>query len=334
MIRYSKQVAQLTAIAAAVLAAPAFAATAVDANAEFDTGFQNHSNGVIQGGRIETNISGKGTNGDFFVAGRGTLILGASGSAGADDAWVQFGNSAVDVKLVRFEAADLWPTPGDVFRMSSLYTLNTLRGRATYAGPAGTNDRFHAAITANIAPGTSLEVGIVEKKDVSNGPAVGLAPAGSGGAKGIRPSVAFAAGPVSARLGFESGKVADGIAPSTATASFTGFGGWVSAGVAPDVTVRANFSSGKVKFAAGDLKTSAILLGVDVMGANISLETGKNKQGGVDTKNTDIFAAYAMPLFGVKGATFQPALGYQKLKVGSAATVNNTKVGFRVHYDF
>jgi len=328
MTRYFK----LSAVAAAaLLAAPAFAATAVDANAEFDTGYQNHGNGVIQGGRIETNISGKGTNGDFFVAGRGTLILGSSGSAGADDAWVQFGNSVVDLKMVRFEAADLWPTPGDVFRMSSLYTLNTLRGRATYAGPAGTNDRFHAAITANIAPGTSLEVGIVEKKDVSTSPAVGLSPAGAGGAKGIRPSVAFAAGPVSARLGFETGKVADG---ATATASFTGFGGWVSAGVAPDVTVRANFSSGKVKFGAGDLKTSAILLGVDVMGANISFETGKNKQGGVDTKNTDIFAAYAIPLFGVKGATFQPALGYQKLKVGSGATVNNSKVGFRVHYDF
>jgi len=320
---------KLSAVMAAIVAAPAFAAIAVDGNAEFDTGVASGNNSdksSFQGGRIELNFNGRAEGNGGFVAGRGTVIASNAGnSSGVDDAWVQIGTSAVDVKLGRFEAADLYPTPGDVFRIggAGLSTTNVLRGRTTYAGTAGTNDRVHMALTAALGA-ASLEVGLVDTKDVSN-----TAP-GKGGSKGIRPSVAFAAGPVNARIGFESGKTADGAAGQ---ASFTGVGGGLSAGLGM-ATLRFNFGSNKTKLSTGETKTTGILLGADVGALNVSFESGKKTTvGGADVKTTGVFAAYAIPLFGIKGATFQPALGTGSDK-SAGVTKTTTKVGARVHYDF
>jgi len=317
---------KLSAVMAAIVAAPAFAAINVDGNAEFDTGVAS-GNGSdkssFQGGRIELNFAGRAEGNGGFVAGRGTVIAGnqaSSGAAGVDDAWVQIGTAAADVKLGRFEAADLYPTPGDVFRIggAGLTTTNVLRGRTTY-GTSG-NDRVHLALTAALGA-ASLEVGLVDTKDVST--------AGKGGSKGIRPSVAFAAGPVNARIGFESGKTADG----ANQVSFTGFGGGLSA-AAGMATLRFNFGSNKTKFVTvAETKTTGFLVGADVGALNVSFESGKKTQGASETKTTGVFAAYAIPLFGIKGATFQPAFGTGSDKTGATKTTV-TKVGARVHYDF
>ncbi|MEY8878654.1 MAG: carbohydrate porin [Leptothrix sp. (in: b-proteobacteria)] len=322
---------KLSAVMAAIIAAPAFAGTTVDANAEFDTGYTNKNVGTSQGGRIEINVAGKAEQNGGFVAGKGTVIAAMNGgstssgnnSAAIDDAWVQFGTPAVDLKLGRFEAADLYPTPGDVFRKGGLYTTNNLRGRSLLAAGGGNvDDRLHMALTANLAAGVALEVGLVDKKDVSTN--------GAQGSKGIRPAISFNAGPVAARLGFEAGKTADA---GAAEASFSGVGGTLSAGVGAGVTARLNFANGTTKFAAGDKKQTAILLGADVGALTVSFETGNNKQAGVTTKVNGLFGAYSIPLF-VKGATIQPALGYGSTQVGSAAKTSVTTVGARIHYDF
>jgi len=313
---------KLSAVMAAIIAAPAFAAINVDGNAEFDTGVAS-GNGSdkssFQGGRIELNFAGRAEGNGGFVAGRGTVIAGNSGTAGIDDAWVQAGTAAADVKLGRFEASDLYPTPGDVFRIggAGLTTTNVLRGRQTYAPTS--NDRVHLALTANLGA-ASLEVGLVDTKDVST--------AGKGGSKGIRPTVGFAAGPVNARIGFETGKTADG----ASQASFSGFGGGLSA-AAGMATLRFNFGSNKTKLSTGDVKTTGFLVGADVGALNVSFESGKKTVGATDTKTTGVFAAYAIPLFGIKGATFQPAFGTGTDKTGATKTTV-TKVGARVHYDF
>jgi len=321
--------ARLSVVAAAVIAAPAFAATSVDANAEFDTGVQSGdvkaSNGSFQGGRIEINFAGRAEMNGGFVAGRGTVIAGNAGNqAGVDDAWVQAGTSAFDVKLGRFEASDLYATPGDVFRIggAGLTSTNLLRGRTTYTGAAGTNDRLHMALTANLAPGMSLEIGLVDAKDVTT--------TGKGGAKGVRPTLGFSSGALSGRVGFESGKLGES---ATKEISFTNVGATVSFNLGGGMALRANLGNSTVKATAGDIKVSGMLLGFDMGGLNISVESGKRTQTGTaDVKTSGLFAAYAMPLFGIKGATFQPAIGTGTDDNGTKTTV--TKVGARVHYDF
>ncbi|MEX8492501.1 carbohydrate porin [Sphaerotilus sp.] len=315
---------QFAVAVAALMAAPAFAGTTVDANAEFDTGYYNQGRGSQQGGRIEVNIAGKAEKDGYFVAGRGTAILakGTNNTAGVDDAWVQIGSSMVDVKLGRFEAADLWPTPGDVVRVGGIYTTNILRGRATYNNVYA-DDRFHAAVTANLAPGTSLEVGLVDKKSVG-----GVAAS----AKGIRPSIGFSAGGINARVGGEFGSMGDGAGN---TSSFNGLGATASMAFMPGVTGRINLASGKTNSTAAvaELKRSAMLLGVDVAGVNLSVETGKDTQGAVTTKRNGLFAAYTMPLFDIKGASVAPAIGTQSTDVNGVKTTD-TRLAVRVHYDF
>jgi hypothetical protein len=70
--------------------------------------------------------------------------------------WFQVGTSFVDVKLGRFEATNLFPTPHDTLVLGSYYNAGTLRGRfgnttaQTAAGdsPAtASHGEFHAAVT-------------------------------------------------------------------------------------------------------------------------------------------------------------------------------------------
>ncbi|MDP4301021.1 hypothetical protein [Leptothrix discophora] len=61
---------KLSAVMAAVIAAPAFAAATMDANLELDTKFGNQSRGVSQGGRVEFNVGGKAGGDAGFVAAR------------------------------------------------------------------------------------------------------------------------------------------------------------------------------------------------------------------------------------------------------------------------
>jgi len=310
----ASRIAQAAAIALAALAAPAFAAATVDANAEFDTGTVDSKDasakGSFQGGRIETNVAGRAEGNGGFVAGRGTVIMGRNGGASIDDAWVQLGTSSVDVKLGRFEAADLYGTPADVVRIGGVYQTNTLRGRD--------DNRVHAAVTFNAAPGVSVELGLVDKQNTA-----------AAGAKGVRPVVSYASGPLSLKVGMESGKIGDG----TKEYSFSGTGAAVSYALGRDVTLRANLSHGSFKYAT-ESKKSAVLVGVDVGAFSASYESGESKDGAVTTKVSGLFAGYTLPLFGIKGASLTPALGTGTTKMTGAADVTTTKVAVRVHYDF
>jgi len=303
------------ALALAALAAPAFAATNLDANAEFDTGTQNlkssGAKGSFQSGRVEANISGRVEGDGGFFASKGTVIIGRNGGASVDDAWVQLGTSSVDVKLGRFEAADLYATPADVVRIGGLYGTNLLRGRD--------DNRVHAACTFNLGTGVSLELGLVDVKDTS-----------AAGSKGVRPVLSYGAGPLSLKVGLESGKTSAG--GGTEEASFSGVGAALAYNLG-SANVRANLANGKIKEAAGDKKRSALLLGVDVGGLSLSAESGKDEQAGVSTKYAGAFGGYSFQLFGVKNATVTPAFGTQSKDVGGTKTTD-TKLAVRIHYDF
>lgn len=260
--------------AAALIAAPAFAAPTIDANIELDTTYQNKNRGASQGGRVETNIYSKTDKGGGFVAGRGTIILGKSGSATVDDMWVQFGNASGDIKLGRFEAADLFPAGKDVIvedgGAPSGYRTNAFRGRTTSA---------HAALTVNAAPGVGFELGVMASAKNS----------------GIRPVVSFAVDNFSVKVGLETGKNASGDKVNGAGVTV----GTTMAGAALNLS----YGSGKVK----EVKGSSLGLNATIGAAGLGYIMDKTG----DKKENTVYAAYSLPLFDT-GATITPAVSYGK----------------------
>jgi hypothetical protein len=327
----------LIAAAALSLAAGANAAVTFngDANVELDTTSTSATNNAgasansfSQGGRVEINLAGKSTSGDNFVAGRATIIANKSGGASTDDAWAQFGNSKVDLKIGRFEAADLAPQGRDTIVNRTghgAYTANTMRGRTAAA---------HAAATVNFGAG-SLEFGIVETKSVAdlNGGA-NYAETTANAGKGIRPVLSFGAGPASVKLGFESGKVVEG----SAFKDISGFGATVGLKAGPG-NLNVNLANATVKLAT-ETKLNTLMANYTVdMGPWVFVESASNKQGGTTEKNTLFALGYEFSLFGIKGTSLVPAVQVAKTSnyigaAAGAASPKDTSFRVRVHYDF
>ncbi|MCU0956595.1 MAG: carbohydrate porin [Hydrogenophaga sp.] len=296
--------------AAAAACAAAFAAhadVAFDANLELDTTYTNkvdaparnaRESDLSLGGRVEVNAGAKATNGDAFVAGRASLLIKKDGDTGVDDLWVQFGNKAMDIKLGRFEAMDLFPLGKDVVVEEagySAYKANALRGRFG-------RDTVHGALGINAGSAVRVELGLVYSKD-------------AGTVRGARPALTYTAGPLSLRAGLESVKQVDGGDTETGV----GF----SVGYALNSDSRINLNLAKKE----DDKT----VGVNaVFGpAGVGLIYGKGATAA--DKVTTVYAAYSLPLFGVKGAFITPALSYSK---GGTGTDAQLAARVRINYAF
>jgi hypothetical protein len=357
MIRYSKHVAKLSAIAAAVLAGPTFAAMTTDANLELDSDYRtrinstpdtnNRDGGVSQGGRVEFNIAGKAGDANGFVAARGTLLLKKDGTAATDDMWGQIGTGMADVKLGRFEATDMFPPGKDVLvedgaTAAGGYRTNVLRGRK------GSTD-FHAALTVNPGSGLSFELGLIETGRKLDPTLLGDLPDGwpYGAVKGIRPVVSFAAGPVTVKAAFETGSHLDTRAvagppaiPGLSGPKFTGFGVTVG-GSLEGVAFNVNLGTGKVKsnsalaavIGANDIKSTSFGANATFGPAGVGLIMDTDKIGSVKSKDTVIYAAYSIPLFST-GAELTPAISHQTGKVGSTSLDSATAVRVRLNYKF
>lgn len=265
---------QLAVAAAALIAAPAFAAVGFDANVEMDTTYQNNARGASQGGRVELNAFSKSDKGGGFVAGRASYMAGKGGTVGVDDMWVQIGNSAGDIKLGRFEAADLFPAGKDVIvedgGAPSGYRTNVFRGRTSSA---------HAALNLNAGGGVGFELGLMADKKNT----------------GIRPVVSFGMDGFSVKLGVENGKNAAG-------AKVSGAGLTVGTSMA-GMGLNASIGSGKV---AG-VKGSSFGLNATMGAAGVGYILDKNGSA----KENIFYAAYSLPLFDT-GATITPAASYSK----------------------
>jgi hypothetical protein len=297
--------------AVAALCATSFAAqaqVAFDANLELDTTYTNRVKASASnardrdlglGGRLEVNASAKATNGQNFVTGRGSLLLKKDGETGVDDFWVQAGNASMDIKLGRFEAVDLFPVGKDTvleFAGYTPYQGNILRGRKG-------SDEFHSAVGLNAAPGLRFEMGLVFSKEADK-------------ARGVRPAVVYTSGPLTLRAGFESMKIV-----GTTGKSETGLalsGGYQ---VNKDLYVNANF--------AKQDKDKTFGLNATMGNAGIGLIQGKGE--GAEDKVTSVYAAYTLPLLGVKGASVTPALSYSK---GGKGTDNQLAARVRINYAF
>ncbi|WP_295956562.1 carbohydrate porin [Rhodoferax sp.] len=333
-----------TALAAmAMVSAAAFAAVDIDANIELDSKVLNQSRGASQSGRVELNGSKK-MGSQYFIAGRATYLAHPDGTAGTDDLWAQIGNDTADIKLGRFEAANLFQTPGDVlvdYAGFTPYQANVLRGRQGAYGNG--NASFRAAGTLLLGGGFSFELGAVSSK--------------GSGATGLRPVLSYANGPLHLAGGIEAiqySSVAGSAAGTTTTCGVTvgsactttvtslatpatvgsrqtGFGltGDYNFG---GFTLTSNFASGKD---INGLKQSTFAL----MGAfgNLTVASvfGKAAQAtGDDMKVTTFWAAYAIPFFDVKGATITPAVMYSKGSGANSSAPKSSGGAVRVHYDF
>jgi hypothetical protein len=306
-----------TAIAAAVLSlgSSAFALT-VDANIELDNTYRSGSavaaadEGLSQGGRVELNAAGK-AGANMFVAGKAAFLAKKDGTVATDDMWIQVGSAGGDVKLGRFEAADLFPLAQDTLinHAGNVYGTNTLRGRKD-------GSQFHAAGTLNLGTGLSLELGVVQTKSA---------------AKGVRPVLSYVAGPLTARIGFEAGQyVAVGGAPANdvrgvgATVGYD-FGGFKLTG---------NLASGKQDRATNN-NQSAFAVTAGVGSLVVGLISAKNEAAaGGDDKVQTVYASYNIPLFDIKGASITPGLSSSTLKTAAGVETSENSFRIRLNYAF
>ncbi|WP_394791315.1 hypothetical protein [Rhodoferax sp.] len=336
-----KTVFRATAIAAiAMVSASAFAAADFDANIELDSRVENNSRGASQVGRVELNASKK-MGSKYFIAGRATYLAHPDGTAGTDDLWAQMGSDTVDIKLGRFEAANLFQTPGDVlveYAGFSPYQANVLRGRqGAYSNGVAP---FHAAVNVQLGGGLTLEIGGVSSK-------------ANGGATGLRPVLSYANGPLHLAAGVEALRY-QGTAATTTTnttsctlvGSTCTFGTTTTAATAGvsrtgygltgdynfgGVTLYANYAAAKT---ALGLKQNTFALMAGIGNLTVASVFGKQENpGNEDMKVTTFWAAYAIPFFDVKGATITPAVSFSS-GGGSNNAKDSSGFALRVHYDF
>ncbi|ABM35550.1 carbohydrate porin [Polaromonas naphthalenivorans] len=308
-----------TAIALAVTLVTASAAHAAEfnANLELDSTYLNNNRGLSQSGRVEVNAVGKvGSN--YFVAGRASLLAKKDGAAATDDMWVQLGSSTADLKLGRFEAADLFRLPRDVLVLyatgdgvSSVYRANVLRGRAG-------SEVFQAAGTVNLGSGLSFELGAIETRAT-----VGTLPGAAYVApKGLRPVLSYEQGPWLLRAGLESIKY------NVGGKTRTGFGFTGSYNFS-DFTLVGNAAANKD--ASGNKQTSYALIGDTKFGLGGGLIFGNTKLPAGSYKVTTAYAAYTFPLFDIKGATVTPAVSFSK---AGGVNRSNDETGVRVRFNY
>lgn len=312
----------IAATVAALCAGNALAAPAIDANIEFDNTYRSGSKvdntadeGMSQSGRVELNASGK-AGADMFVAARASLLARKDGTAATDDMWIQVGSARGDVKLGRFEAADLFPLAQDTLinHAGNVYYGNALRGRKDA-------NVFHAAGTVNLGEGLRVEVGAISTKTLAS-------------ASGIRPVLSYASGPLSARIGFEAGHFAPAVIGGPTNKVRGGaitlgydFGGFKLTG---------NFASGKTDSALSNNKQRGLAVTAAMGGLVVGAIAGKTDQAaGGHEKVQTFYTSYSMPLFDIKGATITPALSTSTAKLSlNGAKTQETSFRLRFNYVF
>ncbi len=291
---------------AAVAAAAAFVSLAhadvsFNANIEHDI-MKKTGADVSSGGRVELNaMATLAKSGDNFVNAKATLTVptGSGQDVGIDDAWLQFGNSSVDLKIGRQEAADLFPLGKDVVvegasvvGFNGGYRANKLRGRIK-------SGALHGVVGLNAAPGLRLELGLVTKKETDM--------------YGLRPTVVYSAGAVTVRAGFESLR-ADG------QPSKSGFG--LSVGFAPAEGVNVNVNYAKSS------KLNGQSLGINATFGPAGVGYVQDKDNALNAKVNTFYAAYSFPLMDIKGASITPAISR------SSGTGVDGVTAFKVRFNY
>ena len=302
---------KLAAVAALCAASLAHAQTSpytLNTQVEFDARLSNQvadtatnvrEGGSAVAGHVQFDWGTRFKNSGYFVNVGLQLPLKKDEFHSVHDAWIQAGNAFADLKLGRFEGMDLFPLGKDnvveYFTGYRTYQANTLRGRH---GSGVT----HGALGLNAAPGLRVELGLVSTQT-------------TGLSHGLRGSARYTTGPLTLRGGLESIKTVgtDG--------SQTGFG--LSAGFAltEDIVFNANYAA-KDKDSTIGLNATLGALGVGW----VSVIDDR----WIDKANT-LYAAYTLPMPGLRGARITPAISWAK---GGSDTKAQLAIGVRFHHAF
>lgn len=300
-----------------------------NANVELDTTRQTDSEST-QTGRVEVNLFGKTTFGDAFVAGKATLLARKDGSTGTDDMWIQAGTSAADLKLGRFEGADLFPAGRDTVLNragSGVYRANFIRGR--FGGSSG--NVIHLAGTANLGNGFGLELGLADTRDAAN-----LSP---GQAEGLRPVLTYTANGVAVKAGFEFGRSFDNSSGRAEFAKTRGFGLTVGKAIGPGIA-NLNLAAGKLD---GLWKAATVAANYTIpLGPWVHFEYGRldPEAPGLRTETVRTFGVgYQFSLFGIKDAYITPAFSYSSASsangfAGLGGSGRDTERAFRLRFNY
>ena len=298
----------------AAVAALCAAAAAAHADVKFDANFEGDTTNINaasdsfkSGGRIEVNANAALLKqGDNFVNARASLLLGLNADSTVDDAWIQFGNSSVDLKIGRFEAVDLFPVGKDTV----LELANSVGYRANVGRGRFKDGQFHGALGLNAAPGLRFELGVVGSNGLDNKEAEY---AKKFVESAVRPAVTYTTGDLTLRAGFESF--------DKGTGSKTGYGLSAGYALAKDASVNVNYAN------SSDLDSSSVGANLTYGPAGIGYVKDKTGATTVDT----VYAAYSFPLLGVKGASITPAISTSS---GGTGVADKTALRVRLNYQF
>ncbi len=302
---------KLAAVAALCAASLAHAQTSpytLNTQVEFDARLSNQvtdtANNVREGGsavagHVQFDLAMPLGNNGYFVNIGAQLPLKKDEFHRVHDAWIQAGNAFADLKLGRFEGMDLFPLGKDNVVEYAIdyrtYQANTLRGRH---GSGVT----HGALGLNAAPGLRLELGVVSAQN-------------TGQSHGWRGSARYTTGPLTLRGGLESIKTVG------TEGSQTGMGLSAGFALAEDIVFNANYAS-KDKDSTLGLNASLGALGVGW----VSVIDDR----WIDKANT-LYAAYTLPVPGLRGARLTPAISWAK---GGNSSEAQLAAGVRFHYGF
>jgi hypothetical protein len=246
--------------------------------------------------------------------------------------WVQAGNSTADLKLGRFEAADLFPQGRDTVLNragSGVYRANFIRGR--FGGSSG--NVVHLAGFTKLGSGLGLEIGLADTGDAEN--------LSAGQAEGLRPVLTYTANGIAVKAGFEFGRTID---DTTGKAEFTqtrGFGLTAGAAIGPGIA-NLNLAAGKVD---GLWKAATIAANYTIpLGPWVHFEYGRldPEVPGLPTETVRTFGVgYQFSLLGIKDAFITPAFSYSSASspndfagLGGSGRDSERAVRVRFNYTF
>ncbi|GGB94028.1 hypothetical protein GCM10011352_20090 [Marinobacterium zhoushanense] len=317
-VKHALGLALLTA-----LSAQAMAEISLDANIELNTDMTDTATGSTtydQDGRVEVNAFARREKGDYFVQGKGTVLLKTDGETAVDDAFIQFGSARWDLQAGRFEAVNLFPKGKDTLVVHAggvnVYEANLARGRV---GDGGGQFALHLNASDNIR----FELGTVfgdPEVDGDNTKAFA----------GVRPAVTWYSGDFSVTAGYERVSydlTAGGDVDKQGyglTTSFKLAGADVNLSVA-----RLDDSS-----SGSDQKTTSY--GANMIYGNFGtgLIYSEDSVNGVDADVTTAYMAYTLPLFDIENASVTFAGSTSKADGDGVTDDTTNALRLRFNYAF
>jgi hypothetical protein len=317
-----------TAIVSSILSVSTVQAAPVfDANFELNTDAVDKATGDTtydQNGRVELNAYSKHTSGDNFFAGKGSVLLNTDGEATVDDAFIQFGNSAWDFQLGRFEAINLFPLAKDTLIVhaidDSVYEANKVRGRV---GDGGGQIAFHYKASEALKFEVDTIYGDGDPDDstvVGNGD-------DTTAISGVRPSVTFVTDAATISAGFESVKY-DQVGGTTVDLSGYGVTANFDVGAA-----NVNLAAAHSKDDNTDKKISSFVANMVYGNFGLGVIASSVDDGATDPSLVTTYIAYTVPVLDIENATVTFAGSYSTAD-DVAAGDNDKTTAARVRFNY